>query len=301
LSEHTASEHTASEHTAGHETERIDAHHHVWDLAVRDQPWSVGLPSLRRSFAFEELRAQLRTAGVGSTVVVQTITVAEETPELLALADATPEIRGVVGWVDLTAPDVAQRLTELRERPDGRWLVAIRHQVQEEPDPEWLCRAEVLRGLKAVAEAGLGYDLLVTPPQLPAAIGAVHAVPQLRFVLDHGGKPAIATKEWEPWASHIGELAQLPNVAVKLSGLVTEAGPECTVAELAPYAERLLETFRPDRVMFGSDWPVCTLRSDYARVVETAWELVSGLSADARARVFGATAQHWYRLDQTGS
>jgi L-fuconolactonase len=283
-----------TEQTAGHE--RIDAHHHVWDLAVRDQAWTADLPLLRRSFSFDELRPQLRTSGVDGTVLVQTITVAEETPELLALADATPEIHGVVGWVDLTAPDVAGRLTALRERPDGRWLVAIRHQVQEEPDPEWLLRDEVLRGLKALADAGLAYDLLVTPPQLPAAIGAVRAVPQLRFVLDHGGKPAIETREREPWGAHIGELAQLPNVAVKLSGLVTEAGPDWTVAELAPYAERLLETFGPDRVMFGSDWPVCTLRADYGRVVEITEELVGGLSADDRARVFGVTARHWYRL-----
>jgi L-fuconolactonase len=285
-----------TEQTAGHESERIDAHHHVWDLAVRDQPWTADLPTLRRSFSFDELRPQLRASGIDGTVVVQTITVAEETPELLALAEATPEIRGVVGWVDLTAPDVVQRLTKLRERPDGRWLVGIRHQVQGEPDPEWLCRAEVLRGLTAVADAGLAYDLLVIPPQLPAAIGAVRAVPQLRFILDHGGKPAIEATQWEPWASQIGELAQLPNVAVKLSGLVTEASPDWTVAELAPYAERLLETFRADRVMFGSDWPVCTLRADYGRVAETGQEFVGGLSADDRARVFGATARQWYRL-----
>jgi L-fuconolactonase len=289
-----------TKHIAGHESERIDAHHHIWDLAVRDQEWTADLPVLRRSFSFDELRPQLRTAGVDGTVLVQTITVAEETPEMLALADATPEIRGVVGWVDLTAPDVAQRLTELCERPDGRWLVAIRHQVQGEPDPEWLCRADVLRGLEAVAEAGLAYDLLVKPVQLPAAIRAVRAVPQLRFILDHGGKPAIETGEREPWAANIGELAQLPNVAVKLSGLVTEAGPEWTVAELTPYAERLLETFQADRVMFGSDWPVCTLRADYGRVVDTAQEFVSGLSADDRARVFGATARHWYRLGERG-
>jgi L-fuconolactonase len=159
----------------------------------------------------------------------------------------------------------------------------------------------VLRGLNAVADAGLAYDLLVTPPQLPAAIGAVRAVPRLRFVLDHGGKPAIETSEREPWAAHIGELARLPNVAVKLSGLVTEAGPEWTVAELAPYAERLLETFGADRVMFGSDWPVCTLRAEYGRVVGTAQEFVGALSADDRALVFGATARHWYRLGEEGS
>jgi L-fuconolactonase len=274
----------------------IDAHHHVWDLAVRDQPWTADLPTLRRTFGFDELRPQLADAGVTGTVLVQTITLAEETPELLALADATPEILGVVGWTDLTAPDAAERLARLRALPGGSRLVGIRHQVQGEADPQWLCRSDVLRGLRAVAAAGLAYDLLVTARQLPAAIRAARAVPELRFVLDHGGKPEIAAGAIEPWASDIRELAALSHVSVKLSGLLTEAGPDWTTATLAPYADCLLEAFGPERVMAGSDWPVCTLRAEYRVVTELTTALVAGLGSGERSEVFGGTATRWYQL-----
>jgi predicted TIM-barrel fold metal-dependent hydrolase len=175
------------------------------------RPWT-------RCSTLTELRPQLAQAGITATVLVQRITVAEETQEFLSLADRTPEIAGVVGWVDLTAPDVAERLAALQSAPGGRWLVGVRHQVQAEPDLEWLLRPDVLRGLRAVADAGLSYDLLVTPPQLPAAVRVVRQLPELQFVLDHGGKPPIATGEMMPWALHITELALLPNVAVMLCG-----------------------------------------------------------------------------------
>jgi L-fuconolactonase len=276
---------------------RIDAHHHVWDLAARDQPWTADIPALRRTFTFDELRPQLADADIGATVLVQTITVAEETPEFLALADEMPEIRGVVGWVDLTAPDVADRLAELNDGTNARWLVGIRHQVQGEPDPEWLLRPDVLRGFRAVADAGLAYDLLVTESQLPAAIGAVRQVPELRFILDHGGKPLIAAGEIEPWRHHITELAQLPNVAVKLSGLLTEARPDWTLDTVRPYAEHLLAVFGAPRTMFGSDWPVSTLRADYVDVVTVMNDLLVGCSEAETAAIFGSSAANWYRLD----
>ena len=276
---------------------RIDAHHHVWDLAVRDQPWTADIPALRRTFTFEELRPQLADAGISATVLVQTITVAEETPELLALAERTPEIRGVVGWVDLAAPDVADRLAELNDGTNARWLVGIRHQVQGEPDPQWLLRPDVLRGLRAVADVGLAYDLLVTESQLQAAIGAVRRVPELRFILDHGGKPPIAAGESEPWRRHIAELAQLPNVAVKLSGLLTEAGSDWTPDTVRPYADHVLSAFGAQRTMFGSDWPVCLLRAEYLDVVTVTSDLLAGCSETETAAVFGSSAAAWYRLD----
>jgi L-fuconolactonase len=276
---------------------RIDAHHHVWDLAVRDQPWTADIPALRRTFTFEELRPQLADAGISATVLVQTITVAEETPELLALAERTPEIRGVVGWVDLAAPDVADRLAELNDGTNARWLVGIRHQVQGEPDPQWLLRPDVLRGLRAVADVGLAYDLLVTESQLQAAIGAVRRVPELRFILDHGGKPPIAAGESEPWRRHIAELAQLPNVAVKLSGLLTEAGSDWTADTVRPYADHVLSAFGAQRTMFGSDWPVCLLRAEYLDVVTVTSDLLAGCSETETAAVFGSSAAAWYRLD----
>jgi L-fuconolactonase len=275
---------------------RIDAHHHLWDLAVRDQPWTAELPQLRRSFSFDELRPALRGPAIEGTVVVQTVTVADETPELLRLAAGTPEICGVVGWADLTAPDIADRLARLRAAEGGRRLVAIRHQVQEEPDPRWLVRPDVLAGLRAVAEAGLAYDLVVTRHQLTAAVEAAREVPQLRFVLDHAGKPAIGERLLDPWRADISALAEQPNVAAKLSGLVTETGPDWKTADLVPYADHLLDRFGADRVMFGSDWPVCTLRAEYAEVVATAEELLAGFGVAERAAVFGGTAGHWYRL-----
>jgi L-fuconolactonase len=275
---------------------RIDAHHHLWDLDVRDQPWTAELPALRRSFGIDELRPTLVANEVDATVLVQTISVADETPELLALADAEPVIAGVVGWIDLTAPDAADQLARLQDGEGGGRLVGIRHQVQEEPDPRWLCRADVRRGLAAVGEAGLAYDLLVKPQQLASAVDTVRALPDMRFVLDHAGKPAIRDRAIQPWHAEIAELAQLPNVAVKLSGLVTEAADEWTVEQLRPYVDVLLQAFGPFRIMFGSDWPVCLLAASYREVVAAAQELTAQLSSAERDDVFGETAARWYGI-----
>jgi L-fuconolactonase len=279
---------------------RIDAHHHVWDLAVRDQPWTAGIAPLRRTFPFDELRPQLNRAGIDATVLVQTIAVPEETPEFLVLAAAYPEVRGVVGWVDLTADDVSARLDALRSGPGGEHLVGIRHPVQGEADPRWLLRPDVGRGLQAVAGAGLVYDLLVTEGQLPAAIDAVRRHPDLRFVLDHAGKPLIAAGELEPWRANIRTLAQLPNVTVKLSGLLTEATPSWTVDDIRQYTDHVVDSFGPTRMMFGSDWPVSTLRAAYRDVVAVSEGLVEQCSVDERGAVFGTTALTWYELDRTG-
>lgn len=275
---------------------RIDAHHHLWDLDVRDQPWTAELPALRRSFGIDELRRAVVANDIDATVLVQTISVADETPELLALADAEPVIAGVVGWIDLTAPRAADQLARLKDGQGGRRLVGIRHQVQEEPDPSWLCRAGVRRGLAAVGEAGLAYDLLVKPQQLASAVDTVRALPDVRFVLDHAGKPAIRDGAIQPWQAEIAELAQLPNVAVKLSGLVTEATDEWTVEQLRPYVDVLLQAFEPFRIMFGSDWPVCLLAASYRDVVAAAQELTTQLSSAERDDVFGETAARWYGI-----
>ncbi|WP_406357381.1 amidohydrolase family protein [Streptomyces sp. NBC_00658] len=277
----------------------IDAHHHVWDLSVRDQDWITGpeLKSLRRNFTVADLEPEARAAGVDRTVLVQTITVAAETPEFLALAAESELIGGVVGWTDLTAPEVADELARLRELPGGRYLKGIRHQVQGEPDPEWLLRPDVRRGLAAVAEAGLVYDLIVQPHQLPSSAEAAAALPELTFVLDHLGKPPIAAGDLEPWASGVRALAALPNTVCKLSGMVTEADlGKWTVDDLRPYADTVLEAFGPSRLMFGSDWPVCTLAATYEQVAESAQELTEGLGDDERDQVFEGTATRVYRL-----
>lgn len=277
----------------------VDAHHHVWDLSVRDQDWITGpeLQPLRRNFTVTDLEPEARAAGVDRTVLVQTITVAAETPEFLALAAESELIAGVVGWTDLTAPDVADELARLRELPGGRYLKGIRHQVQGEPDPEWLLRPDVRRGLAAVAEAGLVYDLIVQPHQLPSCAQVAAELPGLTFVLDHVGKPPIAAGELEPWASDVRALAARPNTVCKLSGMVTEADPaKWTPEDLRPYADTVLDAFGPGRLMFGSDWPVCILAATYGQVVDATRELTAGLGDDERAQLFAGTATRVYRL-----
>jgi L-fuconolactonase len=272
----------------------VDAHHHFWDLAVRDQPWITGPPlaPLRRDFTPADLRPELCAAGVDRTVLVQTVTVPDETPEFLALAEAHDHIAGVVGWTDLTRPDVTDELAWLRELPGGRYLKGVRHQMQGEADPEWLLRADVRRGLAAVAAAGLVYDLVVLPHQLPACARAAAGLPGLTFVLDHLGKPPVAYGALEPWATHLRALAALPNTVCKLSGLVTEADhASWTVDDLRPYADTVLDAFGPDRLMFGSDWPVCTLAATYGQVLEAALTLVG-----RDARIFETTAVRTYGL-----
>ncbi|MEU0894497.1 amidohydrolase family protein [Streptomyces massasporeus] len=249
----------------------VDAHHHVWDLSVRDQDWITGpeLAPLRRDFTMKDLASEARAAGVAHTVLVQTVTVPEETPEFLALADGHDLIAGVVGWTDLTRPDIADELARLRALPGGRYLKGIRHQVQGEPDPEWLLRPDVHRALAAVADAGLVYDLVVLPHQLPACVRSAAALPALTFVLDHLGKPPIAAGALEPWATGLRALAALPNTVAKLSGLVTEADPASwTVEDLRPYADVALEAFGPGRLMYGSDWPVSTLGAAYGDTLD---------------------------------
>lgn len=270
----------------------VDAHHHVWDLAVRDQPWidPTTMAPLHRSFPLSEL-----PRWADRTIVVQTVGDPAETRELLALG---PPVAAVVGWADLTADDVAERLAALRAGPGGRRLAGIRHQVQDEADPDWLDRREVRRGLAAVGAAGLVYELLVTPRQLPAALRVARDLPDVSFVLDHLAKPDIRGGQWEPWASNVTELAALDNLTAKLSGLVTEADWDSwRPSDLAAYVDHALRVFGPDRLMFGSDWPVCTLAATYDEVVAAAEETTSALGSHERQAVFGATAARIYRLD----
>lgn len=277
----------------------VDAHHHVWDLSVRDQDWITGpaMAPIRRSFSLDDLRLHARDEGIVATVLVQTVVGPDETPELLALADADPLVGAVTGWADLTSPALADDLAALLGGPGGRWLRGVRHLVQAEPDPDWLVRPDVLAGLRTAAEAGLVYELLVRPHQLPAAVGAVRAVPGGRFVLDHCAKPPIADGALEPWASWLRKLAAEPNVSCKLSGLVTEADqarwrPE----DLTPYVEVVLEAFGPDRLMAGSDWPVCLLAASYPEVWAEHRRAVTKLSDAERDAVLAGTATRVYAL-----
>ncbi|MEV8443351.1 amidohydrolase family protein [Actinosynnema sp. NPDC051121] len=278
---------------------RIDAHHHLWSLSARPQGWldEPALEPIRRDFGPVDLRAATERAGVDATVLVQVLPDVDETAEFLAVAGESDLIAGVVGWVDLTAPDVAEQLDRLRRGPGGDRLRGVRHLVQSEPDPDWLVRPDVLAGLRAVRDAGLVYDVLTRPHQLSAALQAVRAVPDLVFVVDHLSKPDIAGRVLQPWATGLAALAAEPNVAAKVSGLVTEADwTRWTAADLRPYVDLALEEFGPDRLMVGSDWPVCLLAADYERVFATAAELLDGCSAAERDQVFGGTAARVYGL-----
>ena len=281
-------------------TPRIDAHQHLWDLTVRPQPWTDPFPVLARSFGIDDLVPHLDEHHIDGTVLVQTVDLPEETPEMLVLADRRPEILGVVGWVDLQAPDVADQLAALKNGPGGDRLVGIRHIVQGEPDPGFLARSAVRRGLAAVADAGLVYDMLVSHRQLPAVVQAVRALPQLRTVLDHCGKPDLRAGISDDWRRDILALSREPSVAVKLSGLVTEADHDSwTPDDLRPAAATVLDAFGPHRVMFGTDWPACLPAADYGQVVATADILLADMSADERAQVYGGTSVRWYRLSMS--
>jgi L-fuconolactonase len=276
----------------------VDAHHHFWDPATADYPWLTDeLATIRRAFGPADLAPELDAAGVEGTVLVQTRSSVDETVEFLATAAATPFVRGVVGWVDLTDPGVGDVLARLRAAPGGKRLVGIRHQAHDEPDPDWLVREHVVRGVAVVGGAGLAYDLLVRERELPAALALARRLPDVRFVVDHLAKPRIASGELEPWATRLAEFRELDHVACKVSGMVTEADWSSWIRrDLQPYVDRVLDVFGPDRLLFGSDWPVCLLAGGYADVVGAARATLGELGERDREKVFGGTAEAVYRL-----
>jgi L-fuconolactonase len=282
----------------------IDAHQHFWDPATRRHAWLDDLPALRRRLGPDEYRQVAAPQGVEASVLVQVLNDVSETEEFLALAadsqaadSGRVPVAGVVGWIDLQAPDVAAEIERLRARPGGQLLVGVRHLVQDEPDPGWLDRPDVRRGLRAVGDAGLVYDLLVRPPQLPAALRVTAALDRVPFVLDHAAKPRIAQHELEPWATQIGQLAARPNVTCKVSGLVTEAAPSAPPADFAPYLAVLVESFGPARLMFGSDWPVCLLAAPYDEVLGLVRDLLARLLSKEEVESFLiSNARATYRL-----
>jgi len=283
---------------------RVDAHHHLWpDPSPADYPWMTdNLAAIRRPFVPADLALLLAAAGIDGTVLVQTRASVAETVTFLATASATPLIAGVVGSVDLTSPLVAEDLAGLRALHGGDRLVGIRHQVHDEDDPDWLRRDDVRLGIAAVAEAGLAYDLLVRTRELPAALDTVRALPEVRFVIDHLAKPPIdeGGAALDAWEAALRPFGAEPNVAAKVSGLVTEADWTAWTAEdLTGPIRVAIETFGPDRLLFGSDWPVCVLAASYDVVVAAAESglAAAGLDAADLAKVFGTNALSVYRLE----
>ncbi|MFI1992111.1 amidohydrolase family protein [Actinoplanes sp. NPDC020271] len=268
----------------------VDAHHHLW---TADYPWLAadGLGPIRRDYTMADLRPHLAASGVQRTVLVEAgLGQAAETSRFLALAARTPEIAGVVGWADLSDPDLRSMLARHRSGPGGDRLVGIRDQVQAGPD-DLLDQPGVRAGLATVAEAGLVNELVVRAGQLPSVARTVAAMPESTFVLDHLGKPPIG--DLDGWRRLIAPVAACPNVVAKLSGLVTEAGPGWTRAGLRPYVQIALDLFGPDRLMFGSDWPVCEVVASYGEVVA----VLSGILGGRPGNIFGATAIRVYRLE----
>jgi L-fuconolactonase len=273
----------------------VDAHHHVW---TADYAWLAdpALTAIRRDYTVDDLRVHLRAAGVDRTVLVEGGRGDdEETTEFLALADAAPEIAGVVGWASLSDPALARTLAAHRDGPGGRWLVGVRDQVQAYPD-DHLDRPDVRAGMRAVAAAGLVNELVVRADQLPSVARALDALPDARFVLDHLGKPRVAdgAAGLRAWRGPAAEVAARDNVVAKLSGLVAEADwATWTTADLRPFVETAMELFGPGRLMFGSDWPVCEVAATYEQVIAAVEEILGGRPAD----VFATTAIDTYRLE----
>jgi L-fucono-1,5-lactonase len=276
----------------------VDAHHHLWDPALADYPWMTDeVAPIRRRFGTDDLEPLLQAYGVDGTVVVQARASIDETRWLLDVASSTPFVRGVVGWIDLTDPDVRGVLAALR----GGRLVGIRHQVHDEPDPDWLLRSDVQRGIAAVGEAGLAYDFLVRARELPAALDTARRHPDMRFVVDHLAKPPLRDGHTEEWARGLERLSALANVSCKLSGLVTEADwGSWRREELISYLRRALDWFGPARALYGSDWPVCLLAAEYGAVLELVLAALDVCDDVERDAVLGGNATRVYRLDSNG-
>jgi L-fuconolactonase len=273
----------------------IDAHQHFWRYAPADYPWiGAGMERLARDYLPADLAAVARPAGIAGSVAVQARQSLAESRWLLTLAAAEPFIRGVVGWVDLRSPRVAEDLAPLAADPR---FVGVRHVVQDEPDPRFVLGAEFVRGLRHLAPLGLAYDLLLYPHQLPAAVELADLLPEQSFILDHLAKPRVEAGELEPWRRDVTALARRPNVCCKLSGLVTEAAWRgWRRSDFTPYLEVAVAAFGPERLMFGSDWPVCLLAAEYADVAGIVGDFVGRLSAAEQAAIRGGTAARWYRL-----
>ncbi len=274
---------------------KIDAHQHFWKYDATEYPWIGAGTVLERSWMPEDLRPILEGAGMDGCVAVQARQSMEESRWLLDLAEEHSWIRGVVGWVDLRSERVDEELGELMGR---RGLVGVRHVVQDEVDEDFLGGGEFCRGVGKLAGYGLAYDLLIYARQLGSAVRMVERFPEQRFVIDHLAKPEIRLGKLEGWREWMKEMGKFPQVMCKVSGMVTEARVGDWKAEdLRPYIEVVLEVFGVDRLMFGSDWPVCLLAADYGRVLGVVEGALEGFSVADRAKIFGGNALRFYGLE----
>lgn len=274
---------------------RLDAHQHFWLYDPARDTWITDeMAVLKRDFLPDELRVELEANRVDGSIAVQAAQSEEETRFLLDLASRYPFIKGVIGWVDLCAEDISERLARFSREEK---LCGFRHIVQAEPDDRFMLRDDFSRGIAALKEFGFTYDILIYERQLPAAIELVERHPEQRFILDHIAKPRIRERIISPWAERIREIARYPNVYCKISGLVTEADwRKWRQDDFRPYLDVVFEAFGPERVMFGSDWPVCLLAASYRQVVELIETYMESLTIEEKAGIFGKNAARVYRV-----
>lgn len=286
---------------------RIDAHQHFWALARGDYDWlTPDLAPLCRDFLPHHLAPLLAACGIQRTVLVQAAPTDAETDFLLTLADANPMIGAVVGWVDLARADAPARIARLAAHPRFR---GVRPMLQDLPDPHWLLEPRLEPAFAALVDCNLSLDALIRPVHLPVLLALLKRHPELRVVIDHGAKPDISARAWQNWAPLLARLAAETNACCKLSGLVTEAGSDWTPADIAPYARHILGCFGPERTLWGSDWPVLNLATDYGGwsalvddwLADPGSALGLGLDAAARAMVRGGAAARLYRIEEPES
>ena len=252
---------------------------------------------IRRNFVISDLKDAIKSSRIDRTILVQTVTDYAETPELLKIAQSEQLVGAVVGWLKIDAPDAIDYLHIFLDLPGAEYLKGIRDIAQDHPDPNYLAKPETIANVRKLGELGITYDLLTKTPELAAAIKLVRACPDVQFVMDHISKPRIAKQEMEPWKTLMSKLATFPNVSCKVSGLVTEANwKEWQVNDFKPYIDHIIEIFTPQRLMFGSDWPVANLGGTYAEVVELAEALTSGLTSGEGEYFWHKTAAAAYRL-----
>ena len=278
---------------------RIDSHHHIWDLNVRPQTWMKGdeLKPISRTILMNEFEPELEKSKIDYTVIVQTVPTIDETPEFLDLSLSHSKVCAVVGWLDLESDDIRPVLEKYLAHAGGKNLVSIRDIAQDKDDPNWLIRDDVVKNVHRIAEAGLTFDILTKPPQLAAAVKLVKQSPNNVFVLDHISKPYIAKGELQPWADQISEIASYENVSVKVSGLFTEANwSNWNNESFKPYLDHILQSFTPDRMMFGSDWPVCLLAASYSQTIDLMEEFAKDFSKSEQESFWAGTAKRFYRL-----
>lgn len=276
--------------------EIIDAHHHLWRYSPREYGWiTPDMEVLQRNFLAADLESEMRTAGVEGSIVVQARQTIAETEWLLKLAERTITIQGVVGWVPLTATTLPAALKKLGGH---RKLKGVRHVIQSEPEDDYILRDDFNRGIATLLDTGLVYDILIHERHLPQAATFVSRHPQQVFVLDHLAKPRIRDGALQPWQDNLQRLSEYPNVYCKLSGLVTEADwATWTLEALQPYLDVCLRAFGPERLMAGSDWPVCLLASSYKRWWAALHQWCTRLNAEQCEQVLGGTARRAYHLD----